>query len=197
MIRKSLFILILFLSLMNTKMESQSSLKSELFFKYWGSLSPQTSSFMKFGVLPASLYSGQINYEVPIYEIKDKDFDIPISIIYTSDGFQPYKRSSVVGYNCFLNVGGVITREVYGTPDDLIYKYYEGIGLWWASQIKNLDKDKLFNFTITDPPLTSGGSGEHTYYTILVPSPSEYAGLDYDAQPDLFFLILGGIKDNS
>lgn len=59
----------------------------------FGNVSPTTSDFMKYGDIPVSLYTGKINKEIPIYNVKDSEYDFPISLIYTSDGFKPDKRS--------------------------------------------------------------------------------------------------------
>lgn len=149
----------------------------------FGKVTPQTAEFMKYGDVPISLYTGKTNYEIPIYHIKDKDFDIPISIIYTSDGFKPSKRSNIVGYNWFLSVGGVVTREVYGSPDDASTDRMEG--LWWATQQRTYDKSRLVDVKkmISENLI----SLQYSYYDFPMIN-SRF----YDAMPDLFnFNFLG------
>ena len=84
----------------------------------YGRVTPQTADFMKYGDIPVSLFTGRMNIEIPLYRIKDQDFDIPISLLYTADGFKPEKRSDFVGLDWTLIAGGCITREIYGAPDD-------------------------------------------------------------------------------
>jgi hypothetical protein len=83
-----------------------------------GFSTPQTAEFTRYGNLNINHYNGLLDFEIPLYEYKDKDFHIPISLKYISEGFKPSKRPSLVGSNWLLNVGGVITREVHGSPDD-------------------------------------------------------------------------------
>lgn len=72
-------------------------------------------TFHNVSVLP---HTGQMQYNVELYRIKDADFDLPVSIIYTSDGFRPFDYSDPVGSGWTLNAGGVIIRQIMGEPDD-------------------------------------------------------------------------------
>jgi YD repeat-containing protein len=81
--------------------------------------SPQVWSFMKYGNTPVNLHTGTVAVDIPIYTYKDNDFEIPISIGYASNGLRPGIRAGVLGKDWFLNVGGVITREIRGWPDEL------------------------------------------------------------------------------
>lgn len=83
----------------------------------------QTYNFIKYGNVGASLYTGTVNYSVPVYTYKDKDFEIPISLDYASNGFLPNQRAGDVGLDWVLNIGGVITREIRGIPDEQEYQY--------------------------------------------------------------------------
>ena len=78
----------------------------------------QTYDFIKYGTLDAFLYTGTINYSLPVYTYKDKDFEIPISFDYASNGFQPNMRAGELGLGWMLNAGGCITREIKGIPDE-------------------------------------------------------------------------------
>ena len=76
---------------------------------------PQLKTFHNVSVLP---HTGQMQYNVELYRINDVDFDWPISITYTSDGFRPFDYSDPVGSGWTLNAGGVVTRQIMGEPDD-------------------------------------------------------------------------------
>jgi len=70
-------------------------------------------------VLP---HAGQMQYNINLYHLQDPDFDMPINLTYTSDGFRPLVYSGIVGQNWSLGIGGCVTREVIGLPDDgIIY----------------------------------------------------------------------------
>ncbi|WP_321333089.1 hypothetical protein [uncultured Bacteroides sp.] len=79
----------------------------------------QTYEFMRYGKIGASLYTGTVNYSIPFYTYKDNDFELPISLDYASNGFKANSRSGPLGHDWILNVGGVITREIRGIPDDV------------------------------------------------------------------------------
>ena len=80
-------------------------------------MAPQTWSFMNYTKTDVNLYTGTANIEIPIYTYSDADFTIPLSLVYTSNGFMPQQQTGPVGLNWFLNVGGYITREIYDIDD--------------------------------------------------------------------------------
>jgi len=90
-----------------------------------GFSTPQTADFVKYGNIGVNHYHGLLDLEIPLTGHKDRDFNIPMSLRYISEGFKPQKRPSLVGYNWILNIGGVITREVNNSPDDVKGKYTE------------------------------------------------------------------------
>jgi len=153
--------------------------------KEFGHVTPTTADFIRYGEVPVSLFTGKLNYEVPIYHIKDRDFDIPISLTYTSDGFKPAKRSGLVGLDWFLNVGGVISREVYGSPDETVPNATLGqeLGYLMTVQRGKYDKDKVWNF---DPDVIL--TDQSLAYKYLKPISSYFC----DYNPDLFLFSFNG-----
>ncbi|MCL2596312.1 MAG: DUF5977 domain-containing protein [Paludibacter sp.] len=156
----------------------------------FGRATPQVTDFIRYGDIPVNLYEGKINISIPIFEIPDKDFPFSISLAYTSGGFRPNVRAGLVGLDWRLEYGGVITREVYGAPDDnrgnqndqnIIAK-----GFWRA--IKDpphiiYDKDAVYNMEY--PPIESNAS---------IPSfqlPLIDNGKLHDYEPDLFEFKFG------
>ena len=100
--------------------------------------SAQTWNFIKYGNAKANLHTGMVNVNVPFYVYQDKDFEIPISFDYASDGFKPNSLAGILGHDWVLNVGGCITREVRGIPDDVIEKIRKPIpiGLGMIEEIR-------------------------------------------------------------
>lgn len=84
----------------------------------FGKITSQSSDFIRYGLIPVSYFAGKANIEIPLYTLQDSDFSIPLSLSYTSDGLKPAKHHGLVGLDWILNFSGVITREVYGSPDD-------------------------------------------------------------------------------
>lgn len=72
---------------------------------------------VRYGVLPVDLSSGVLSMEIPIGSYSDEDFDIPISLRYSYDGFKPLQPSGNAGLGWNLSAGGCITREIVGIDD--------------------------------------------------------------------------------
>lgn len=101
--------------------------------------SPQTYDMEKFGNIPVSLSTGSVSYDINLFSynnIYNQD-GLNIDLRYFGTGFIPSKKSNYVGLDWSLAVGGSISREVRGTPDDffpespqssnVLYGYLEGI----------------------------------------------------------------------
>lgn len=78
----------------------------------------ESAQMIRYGNNVPSFYTGAMAYSVPVYTYSDPDFTIPISLDYHFDGFKPAQASGTVGYGWNLNCGGIITREIYGLPDE-------------------------------------------------------------------------------
>lgn len=155
--------------------------------KQFGHVTPTTADFIRYGEVPVSLFTGKMNLEVPIYRIKDTDFDIPISLNYTSDGFKPAKRSGLVGLDWVLNVGGVISREVYGAPDESLPRSGSSSALLGYQLVVNenqYDKDKIWSFDPSVIKTWTDGSAYQYYINSKYQKGSQTYFTDYT--PDLF-----------
>lgn len=152
----------------------------------FGKVSAETADFVRFGNQSVSLYTGQVSVSVPLYHIKDKDFDIPLSLNYAAEGFKPTSRPGWVGLHWSLSGAGVVTREIYGVPDDFSnYVDSNGeaaMGFWQAVQQRTYSPDDLFSFN--DNLSMICGSG----YCTLPPVDGKY----YDCEPDLFTFSMPG-----
>lgn len=73
------------------------------------------------GNLSPSLYTGAMQWTLPLYTYKDPDFELPITLEYFYDGFKPREATGSVGLGWALNAGGVITREVRGLRDEHLF----------------------------------------------------------------------------
>lgn len=79
--------------------------------------SPTASSLGKFGESPVSMYTGIPQIGIPLYTIKTRDLELPISLSYHAGGIRVEEVASNVGIGWSLNIGGVITRSIRGLPD--------------------------------------------------------------------------------
>lgn len=65
-----------------------------------------------------NLYSGTVDDNIPIYEIKIKNFSMPIVLNHNYNGFKPAESASWVGLGWNLRVGGSISRIINNRPDE-------------------------------------------------------------------------------
>lgn len=80
--------------------------------------SPQASEMTRYGTHNVNLYTGRVSISIPIGTYKDTDFEIPVSLNYSYNGFKANEQPSEAGLGWTVSCGGVITREVRGIPDE-------------------------------------------------------------------------------
>jgi len=81
--------------------------------------SPDASALAKYADIPVSLYSDTATISIPVYEIKERELSLPISLNY--HGSSGHKVETVVprtGLGWTLEAGGLIARTVRGWPDE-------------------------------------------------------------------------------
>lgn len=186
-----IFVLVVGIPIVGLKMLS--SLKAQIYFprnfinyyftpKNLGFSTPQTAELAKYVQSNVDYYKGMLDLELPILRYQDSSFDIPITIKYISDGFKPGRRPSLIGNNWSLNVGGVITRNIFGRPDDekgLNQKAFRD-GLLAAirnGKYRYYSKEELYNLNVAkaDPE-----------------DKSDIGNLEHDYAPDIFNFSFGG-----
>ena len=112
--------------------------------------SPGITDFIKYGNMSSLSYTGNLDFSIPILQ------ESSINLSYDSSGFRPAKRSGLVGLNWYLNMGGAITREVNGMPDDQIGEpnsngaRKETNGFIVGIRNKTHTKDNVFSFNSSD-----------------------------------------------
>jgi hypothetical protein len=79
--------------------------------------SPNSAELGKYGDVPIGLFTGAMNYNVPLYKLSTQNLTLPISASYSSNGVKVDKYSSDIGVDWSLNCGGVITRIIRGRDD--------------------------------------------------------------------------------
>lgn len=107
------------------------------------------ADMIRYGDVETSLFTGRLDFSIPIYSSDDPDFQFNIALIYNSEGFMPCKSSGYVGFNWFLQAGGCITREVRNYPDEF-FRYWSDNGktiegMYHFTKMHNIDKDDIFN----------------------------------------------------
>jgi YD repeat-containing protein len=88
--------------------------------------SPSPSAIASYLDYPVGHYTGMPDINIPVYELREGDLKIPISLSYMSRGLKVEETPSNVGSGWSLQAGGLITRVVKGLPDDYNKDRYIG-----------------------------------------------------------------------
>lgn len=80
--------------------------------------SPNASSLGEYGQVPVGIFNGTPQLAVPLYNIKIKNFEMPISLSYSSNGIRVNEMASNVGLGWDLQAGGVISRSLSDEKDE-------------------------------------------------------------------------------
>lgn len=128
---------------------------------------PTAANLGKYGDIPVNLYTGIPDINVPIYTVSGLRINTPISLSYHAGGNKVDEIASWVGLGWSLNAGGVITRVVYGRPDEMTGGYQQTIS------------------TIPTSPIN-----QSTNQTLL----DQLSNNVKDGQPDEFFINVNGIS---
>ncbi len=151
---------------------------------------PEAAAFMTYGDVTVSLYTGVPDVSVPIYTIKGKELDLPITLTYDARGLKVGDLASWVGAGWNLNVGGRVTRVVNGMPDD---KYSGTYTTLRDSSVKN-KLLKFFGPNTTNNPYNSFENlqnAQEYYYDFMEP----IALGCMDTQPDFFQVNVMGLNE--
>lgn len=80
--------------------------------------SPEVASMEQYGNYPVSEATGIPDISIPIYTIKTKDLEFPISISYHLGGIRVDDIPSCIGLGWTLNAGGALSRTIKGIADE-------------------------------------------------------------------------------
>lgn len=166
---------------------------------YFMPQSPDVWSMIRYGNAGIDYYSGTLGLSIPVYTYSDSDFTIPISIDYASSGYKPGVDCGVVGMGWYLNVGGAITREVRGIPDDSRqefdwkWQYYlhpifgeidHGSDIYRSITVGGYAQFYLENAGSTSLDYVYTGTAGQEYMPIW--RETENRGYGYETEPDIF-----------
>src|SRR5690349_7631474 len=84
---------------------------SKNFFNVKMPKTPESGGFDKYGYAQVNEFTGASNISIPIYTLKSRFLEAPITLSYQATGIRVNQEASWVGLGWDLNVGGRITVE--------------------------------------------------------------------------------------
>ncbi|WP_163410244.1 DUF5977 domain-containing protein [Flavobacterium ajazii] len=122
------YIIILLINSQKVKSQEADALKSHI--PNINVASPQAASISKVGEIPIDISTGRMNYTIPIFEIKEGDFSMPINLSYNYSGLLLDEAPGYAGVGWTFNIGGSILHSINGLDDtnreyqkEWVYKY--------------------------------------------------------------------------
>jgi hypothetical protein len=79
--------------------------------------SAESAGFEKYGDTRVSEFTGTTNVTIPVYTLKSRFLEVPVTLAYQATGIRVNQEASWVGLGWDLNAGGRITVEVKGCAD--------------------------------------------------------------------------------
>ncbi|MBS7566472.1 hypothetical protein KHS38_18855 [Mucilaginibacter sp. Bleaf8] len=87
--------------------------------------SPNVTALGRYEEYPVNTGTGVPSIEIPLYTIKGKKLQLPISLSYHASGIRVDQEASFVGLGWVLNAGGIISRVIKDKPDEQAYGFME------------------------------------------------------------------------
>lgn len=158
--------------------------------------SPGVSDFVREGNIEVNSYIGETSYSIPLVSVPvNGQNNINVSLGYNSAGFNPTKKSGLVGLNWHLSIGGSINREVNNYPDDHIGQpecvgcgtNQNGLLVGVRDRVHNTND--VFNYVNTTGSISSSRSENW-----LLHGSGNTSSKKYEASPDTFNFNFNGIS---
>jgi hypothetical protein len=80
--------------------------------------SPEAAALAAYADVPVSLYTGIPEITIPLYALKERDLNVPITLNYHASAHKVEDQASRVGLGWSVNAGGMVTRSIRGLPDE-------------------------------------------------------------------------------
>jgi YD repeat-containing protein len=151
--------------------------------------SPEVNKFEQYMNMPVNLVSGTPQVSIPIYTLEYGGMTLPISLEYDASGVKVESIASSVGQNWSLNVGGVVSRNTKGAPDEGAVGYPKS-----SIMVNGYYKD--YGLTKLEEALSTYSNVENSRYLQFNWWLEDVNAGKKDSQPDLFYFSTpeGGSK---
>ncbi|WP_146198861.1 RHS repeat domain-containing protein [Pararcticibacter amylolyticus] len=167
---------------MQTSMHASGQGVSNAPFRPKLSVSPEAAQMAKYGDIPVGLHTGVPSVSIPLYTIKIKGYQYPITLNYHGGGIKVEDIASNVGLGFTLTATGGIFSSVNGLPD----LESKGFALSASSPEYKIPDQLNAGYVGYNPDASQGDGGPlYKYATYVVNG-------DTDSQPDLFYYSFNG-----
>lgn len=150
---------------------------------------PEAASLGKYIDVPVDYYNGLAQVSVPLYTLKERDIELPISISYYARGHKVEDIASWVGLGWSLNASGVVTREVRNIPDD-----YSGNAAQSYFESSEFTVDSINRIVNLLESYGSGGLNYNEEVGNALTIGNLLTDGCIDLEPDVFYVHLDGLK---
>ncbi len=159
--------------------------------------SPEAAAFARYGDVAVNMYAGLPNIQVPIYTHKGRELDVPIGLSYDASGVKVNQMATPVGLGWNLNVGGRISRQVNGLPDDFHPELSNGPYKSWYDAEVRTEMEKYLNPSHYFRP---NSNGSHVYATEndardYLEFLEKVHTQAYETQPDIYTINAMGLNE--
>ncbi|KRB59938.1 DUF5977 domain-containing protein [Flavobacterium sp. Root186] len=142
---------------------------------------PEVFSLFKFTDIPVSNTTGIPNISLPVYTIKLKDFEFPISLSYHSSGIRIEEIASNVGLGWTLNSGGMIYNQVNDLDDN-------EAGITFPGSSGSIPQNRELDPVISGVEQQYNPTNPDYHTALMLTSP------DVDTQPDIYYYNCGNLN---
>lgn len=163
--------------------------------------SPEVALLGRFGEIPVGYYTGTTEFSIPLYDIKEGNVSIPISLRYHSSGIKVEDEATWVGLGWDLSPGGEIIQEVRGKEDLLDTNLHQqmypqdysvfksNIGANYPISFSSATQTGCLHMTSCEPMAALGNCLENYH------NPDSYLIIDDllrgEGQPDIYHYRFG------
>lgn len=79
---------------------------------------PEAASLGEYGSMPTGSYTGAAQHSIPLYVVRGRYLEIPVTLNYNSNGIKVEDKAPWTGYGWTLSAGGLINRTVLDLKDE-------------------------------------------------------------------------------
>jgi YD repeat-containing protein len=98
--------------------------QSKINLDSWIPPSPNAAEILKYGNVPVGMLTGTPDIGFDLYEINTGKLKVPIRLSYHASGIRVNQKSTDVGLGWSVQAGGVISRTIFGSPDEKSNGYF-------------------------------------------------------------------------